>query len=513
MSKLISMFEKDDKPELSYPGGKRTRLECDIAVIGGGGAGVSAAVRAAQLGARVILIEKMEDLGGNTKFAGGLLSTTSAPQRARGLEDQTEHYFKSAFQTHHYTLDPRLFKRYIQNTGRYFEWLIQLGLDEENLKFVGDGIVMVKNRLDPGPLYNPCYGPGLMGSTSLDVLKPHLSSLGVTCLLKTKARSLITDEAGAVRGLTADGQDCSYEIQAGATILASGGFGGNQALLRRFLPQYFTSDHYISHYYLLSSTGDGIEMAEQIGAEVGRNICAGIAPLVHNPAAYSVQHAVFHNPDGLIVNRNGKRFIAEDDVEDGEFAVDMQPEGLAFMIFDEAMKQPFFQYCVDTTGFDDPVPTYDQYLKDLAQEAQEGKIAICDTLDALADFIGCPAQALAGTVEAYNAMCGARHDTELFKAPEHLVPISSPPYYAVRMQRNCDVTMGGVSINYRLEVVRPDQTPIPGLYATGDVASGWMSKEYGPAFSSLAWALNSGYLAAEEAACALKLAPSPSGSR
>lgn len=499
MSKLISMFEKDDKPELIYPGGKTETLQCEVVVVGGGGAGVSAAVRAAQLGAKVILVEKMEHIGGNTRFAGGLLSTTSKYQRAEGIEDKTEFYYKTAFRTHHYTLDHDLVKRYIKNTGTYFEWLVELGLDIDNLKYVGDGIVMIKNRLEPGPLNNPCYGPGLMGSTALDVLGQHIEKLGVRILLSTKAHTLLTDEKGRVCGIMADGQKESYCLKCKKVILASGGFGGNMEMLKRFLPQYFSSDNYISHYYLLSSTGDGISMAEKIGAQVGKNICAGIAALVHNPATYSIQHAVYLNPKGLLVNRKGRRFIAEDDVEDGQNVVDMQPEGLAYMLFDDAMKEEFYRYCVDTTGFDDPVPSYEKFLEDIEKEAEEAKLAVADSIAGLADFVGCREDELEMAVARYNDMCGRGHDDELFKEAQYLTALVKPPYYAVRMQRNCDVTMGGVSINSRMEAIRPDGTPIGGLYAVGDMASGWMSTEYGPAFSSLAWALNSGYLAAEEA--------------
>ena len=72
------------------------------------------------------------------------------------------------------------------------------------------------------------------------------------------------------------------------------------------------------------------------------------------------------------------------------------------------------------------------------------------------------------------------------------------PWYAVKLIRKFDVTMGGVSVNARLQALRPDQTVIPGLYVTGDNASNWMGENYGPFFSSFAWACNSGYLAAGE---------------
>ena len=126
---------------------------------------------------------------------------------------------------------------------------------------------------------------------------------------------------------------------------------------------------------------------------------------------------------------------------------------------------------------------------------------IATTLE-LADLIrsAMPAQALRATVERCNGHCDAGKDDEFYKAPEHLRKIQTGPFYAIRLQRNFDVTMGGISINEHLQALRPDQSVIPGLYVTGDNASNWMGEEYGPMFSSFCWAMNSGYLAGEEAA-------------
>ena len=72
------------------------------------------------------------------------------------------------------------------------------------------------------------------------------------------------------------------------------------------------------------------------------------------------------------------------------------------------------------------------------------------------------------------------------------------PWYAVKLIRKFDVTMGGVTIDAKNRALRPDGSVIPGLYVCGDVASGWMGVDYGPLFSSFAWAVNSGFLTADE---------------
>lgn len=503
MVKLLSMYERNDRPDYEHPGGPEQEISCDIAILGGGGSGIVAAVRAAQLGARVVVVEKMDVLGGNSWYAGGLLTTTSKYQKALGMEDQTDTYYKKAFQQCKYTLDPAIFKRYIKNTGTFFEWIADMGLDTDNLRYMWDSVAMIKERKDPGPLNNPKYGPGLMGSTILSILYKKLDELGVTVLMETKANRLLTDDEGRVIGILADGMTESYRISSKAVILSSGGFGGNPELLQRFLPQYFTRDNYISHYCRLATTGEGILMAEDIGAEVGKNISVGIGALVHNPGAYSLQVA-FQNDKCIYLNKNGKRFIAEDDTDDGELVVDMQPEGLAYCFFDENLKDAIVQGFSEPNFFGDRNPTAEEFAQDLQQETADGKTCIAATLAEAAEYIGCSEAALAETLERYNAQVKEGRDGDFFKAPEHLTTIGKAPYYIIRLQRNFDVTMGGVSVNEHIQAVDPNNRPIPGLYVTGDAASNWMGTEYGPLFSSFAWAMNSGYLAGEEASAFIR---------
>lgn len=129
MSKLVSMYENYDRAELSYPGGPVEIMDCDIVVVGGGGSGMNVAVRASELGAKVIIVEKMEQMGGNSRLAGGLLSTTSKYQREMGFADQTDHYIETAHKFNRYLLNPAIFERYLKNSGHYLEWLVDKGLD------------------------------------------------------------------------------------------------------------------------------------------------------------------------------------------------------------------------------------------------------------------------------------------------------------------------------------------------------------------------------------------------
>ena len=500
MSKLMSMYEDYDRAELSYPGGPVETMDCDIVVVGGGGSGMNVAVRASELGAKVVIVEKMDRLGGNSWLAGGLLSTTSKYQRELGFADQTDHYIETAHKFNRYLLDPAIFERYLRNSGHYLEWLVDKGLDIKNTRWAFDGAVMlIKEPLEPSPLNNPAYGPGWGGTAILSVLKKELEKYQVPVLMETKVRSLITNGDGAVVGVKADGQERSYIIRAKAVAISAGNMAGNMEMLRRFLPRYFTSDNYFSHYSLKSLTGDGVAMAEEIGAEVGKNMSIAIHALAHFPGTYTVQRLV-NEPLGIIVNQNGKRFCCEDEADDAEYITDRQPDGRGYYLLDRPTLEEGFGQVLEHVRFGDRTPTWEEFWGDLDREAAEGKLAIADTLEGLAPYIGCAPEALRVTVERRNGDCDAGKDDELYKAPEHLRKIQTGPFYAIRLQRNFDVTMGGISINEHLQALRPDQSVIPGLYVTGDNASNWMGEEYGPMFSSFCWAMNSGYLAGEEAA-------------
>jgi len=500
MSKYIKMYEGFfDKPEYEYPGGEEKVLDCDIAIVGGGGSGCAAAVRAAQLGAKVAVIEKMEVPGGNSRLAGGLLSTYSKFQKDLGMPDKTDDYIKTAYRHNKYTLDPSIFRRYISNTGTFLEWITELGFDISNTRWALDAVCMVKDRPEPGPWNNPAYGPGLMGSGCVNVLTEQMKSLSVELRMKTKARKILTDDNGNICGLIADGQDCTWRVYAKAVIIAAGGFAGNVKMLEEQFPHYFTSDNYVSHYSLSSMTGDGILMAGELGAELFQNMSIGTRGTVHIPGSYTMQRVVTE-PVGTIVNKKGVRFIAEDDLNSCESVMDMQPEGMAYYILDNDGMEEAYQLIVDHVRFGDRIPTRDEFDNDIIEEVKNGTVCKADTLKALAAYIGCDEAALEATVSACNARFESGKDDEFFKASEHLRLIKKAPYYALPLHRHFDVTMGGISVNANTEALRPDGSVISGLYATGDNASGWMGTDYGPVFSSFAWAMNSGYIAGEEAA-------------
>lgn len=507
MSRLVNYYGDYDKPVPEHIGGERRTLCCDLAVIGGGGAGLSAAVRAAEQGAKVVLIEKMTELGGNTRMAAGLLCTNSKTLKAEGYPDTTDEHIDLYRREQKYRLDPAIYERFIRNTGTYYDWLAEKGLDTENKRVVMDKIVMIRDRSVWAPLYNPAYGPGLMGSAVTELLSGLAErSENVTILLQTQGTAIVTDEYGAVTGVQAVGGGHDWSIAADNVILASGGFGCENEMLKKYFPTYFSSDNYFTHYCLKHCTGDGIVMAGAIGAETGKNMSIGLEAMNHIPGAYILQR-IIAEPNGVLVSATGRRFIAEDDMENGEFILDAQPDGLGWYIFTEAIREKLYDLAIEHARYGDWMPEIDQLAADIENERRSGLVVVGSSIDELAEGIGAPAETLRQTLLDYERFCQNGCDEQFRKDPQYLTSLGMDgPWYAVKLIRKFDVTMGGVTIDRYHRALRPDGSAIAGLYVCGDIASGWMGEEYGPIFSSFAWAVNSGYLAADEICKSLKKA-------
>ncbi len=499
MSRLLNFYGSFDKPVPEHTGGETRELRCDLAIIGGGGAGLSAAVRAAELGARVVLVEKMTELGGNTRLAGGLLCTNSAILQKAGVPDTTQAHIDAYRRQHKYQLDPAIYERFIRNTGRFYDWIVGKGMDAENRRVIMDKVVMIRDRSVWEPLRNPAYGPGLMGSAVTDTLIRHAGeSESITVLTETAVTEILGDGFGSVTGLYASGKGIDWTIEADNIILATGGFGCDNELLQKYFPQYFTSDNYFTHYCLNHCTGDGIRLAEAVGAKTGENMSIGLEAMVHMPGAYTLQRVTVQ-PHGVVVGGSGRRFLAENDMDNGEFVMDAQTNGLGWYLFSEDMKDKLYQIAVDNSRYGDWMPEVETFHQDIESELALGLVVRGESIEALADGIGAPADALRETFARYDGFCEAGVDEDFGKAAEYLLPLGTTgPWYAVRLVRKFDVTMGGVSIDAKCRALRPDGSVIRGLYVCGDIASNWMGTDYGPLFSSFAWAVNSGMLTAEE---------------
>lgn len=487
--------------------------ECstDIVIIGAGGSGMVAAVRAAECGASVMVLEKNGAPGGNAMMAVGMFALESRDQLAHGEGNYTtvEELFRQTMHTHQWKTDPRVVLRYFRNSGKLMDWLMDKGINLVPTKppfptQKASSLYQPPERQAPYRGKDPSHGPGFTGSTVVNLMKQEADRHSALNLLtRTKATALLTDESGAVVGVEAVSGTKQLRIRAKSVIVAAGGVGASTELLERFFPQYFPKDR-PADFCRLSlghSTGDGILMAEQIGALVGENMGILIGGPTHHPWSYAV-HVAHCCPENIYVNAEGRRFMSETAGMDGAARLTAQPYGRCWSIMDSDTKELLLE-----KGQKRQIPIgnaeYIQYFDaQFQEELEEGraKVARCNTLEEAAAFIGCSPEILVHTVAEYNAGCARGTDTEFYKEAAFLRPIEKAPFYVIRGHRFFDTTHGGITINEDLNALDTQRRPIPNLFVSGDNASGWCGQEYGPPAGSLTWAFNSGYLAGEAAA-------------
>jgi succinate dehydrogenase/fumarate reductase flavoprotein subunit len=137
---------------------------------------------------------------------------------------------------------------------------------------------------------------------------------------------------------------------------------------------------------------------------------------------------------------------------------------------------------------------------DIHEEEAAGRLKIADTLDEIAQWIGCDSETLKNTVVEYNNHCRNKYDAEFLKDPQYLLPLTTPPYYAIRSYSGIDTCIGGLRTNHRLEVLNKDLYPIKGLYAAGVAVGNWLGLGYSFQGSEMSFVTYSGYAAGKNAA-------------
>jgi fumarate reductase flavoprotein subunit len=257
----------------------------------------------------------------------------------------------------------------------------------------------------------------------------------------------------------------------------------------------------------LPHTGDGLLMAMEIGAATeGLGILQVSGPDFRGPSNI---RSVAQEPITVWVNKNGERFIDEAlsfDISLRGNAVDRQPDKVSFTLFDEQIKHSIMEeglaQFAHGFGVAPPGTKLAGLEKQLRLEADRGRVKISRSWDEISRWIGVDPQVLKATIDEYNSFCDRGHDKIFVKDPRYLVPLCTPPYYAIKCYSCFTDTMGGIKVNHHMEVLDNQDKPISGLYAAGVSVGGWESDTYCYILSgsTLGFAFNSGRIAGENAA-------------
>ena len=455
-------------------------LDTDIVVVGGGGAGLAAALTALQQGSDVIVLEKTGVLGGASAMAGaGTMATGSTWQQEDGYEDSPEQLKADMLANGHNLNDEATLDIYVNTTGAAFDWLVSE--DGANVPYQRSG--------EPTRSYS---GEG-RGAGVVSSLADSVEAAGGTIYTNTKGTELIVTD-GVVTGVKAEGETANYTINAKAVILATGGFGANDEMV----PDQYKEFVYAGH---AGATGDGITMAEAVDADlinmdlVNTQPNSMILPSGLGQYCNPGVGGAYNASGAFLVNQDGVRFANE--------------QGNAWDLM-QAMKENSAQYLImDQTSFDafnKGMTNSNIYSEEdvetwLANDGEGNPFMVkADSIEELAGKLGVDAATLQDTVTKFNEDVAAGTD-------EYGRTLSAPlseegPYYALQMYIRYYASLGGLHINENMQVLNTAQEPVEGLYAAGEVVGGLEGDVYmgGTLFG---WAITSGHNAGNAASSAI----------
>ncbi|MDR3277415.1 MAG: FAD-dependent oxidoreductase [Oscillospiraceae bacterium] len=496
----------------------------DLVVVGSAASGLSCAVKARQLGVeKVLVLEKMADTGGCSKFAGQINGFDTPVQKRQGLYYSADDAFRDLIHVLNWNVDAKLVRKWLSGTGENIRWLEELGV-------VFSGVSAMNDRPDKHRLLMhsvPREHGKHTGYRIVEALLKNCEKLGIEILTNTPAKHLIKDEkTGAITGVIAETPDGSLTIRAKAVMLGTGSICANQELIKRF----YNSDEYKDVKIQMNfphNTGDGIIMAEEVGGAAGRISTVFIGPHNHFKGASEIVGAVTRRSHGIKINKLGERFQDESLPSEAEFnwmgcvSVDRQPGKICYNIIDRSILDWMIErrkdkvYMVDfgaisgneivTFGDSDAPPDLSDptswllhFGEAVKREEAAGRAKICNSLEEVAEYVGCDPKTLKETFANYNDSCEKKYDYEFLKAPEYLFPLTQPPYYVTDGPSGIDCCIGGLSVNNHQSVIDKDGMPLPGLYAGGVLTSGWLAGLYGYWGSEMSYSVYSGRSAAQE---------------
>ena len=462
-------------------------VDADIVIVGAGGAGMTAAITAAEEGKSVVILESQSMVGGNSvRATGGMnagktvyqdenefgeaagvektlktaaekyaanetitaLAKTVSEQWAEYQANPTG-YFDSVELMELDTMvggkginDPELVETLCSNSADAIDWLDEHGITLHNVASFGGASVK--------RIHRPVDADGKtisVGSYMIPLLQENCEKAGVQILLNTTANEILTDANGAAVGVKATGASGeTVTVNAKAVVLTTGGFGANLDMVTEYKPElkgFMTTN-------AAGAQGQGIEMATAIGAGTVDMDQIQIHPTVEANTAALITEGL-RGDGAVLINAEGKRFIDEVGTRDVVSAAEIAQTGsYSWLVVDQAM--------VDASS------VIQGYIK-------KGFTVTGETYEELGKAMGVDEAAFAETMKTWNGYVEAKNDPD-FGRTSFANPLDTAPYYAIKVTAGVHHTMGGLTINTNTEVLKEDGTVIPGLFAAGEVTGG-----------------------------------------
>jgi len=457
----------------------------DVVVVGVGGAGVSAAVSAAESGAKVIALEKQEIAGGSSNFAEGLFAVGTKEQRDLFVDLTAEEVFKKSMEINRgFRVNPALVMTYIKESTNTIKWLKGEGVKFEVFRMSAEEPQTWHLVQD--------YKGAHHGAALITRMVERAEELGVKIMYSTPGKKLIVKN-GVVKGVEAvDKRGNKVIINAKAVIVATGGFGDSKEKIDKWTPY---NSNEVEQLIPLGKTGEGLEMmAEDAGAEL-----VGLGLMLH-PAIHDKYLPPMGDTLGMTwepnlwVNKYGERVIDETIVHNFSIAghvIEAQRGAFVWSVFDEnTVKLLETEGARTGLGVLIPVGTkYTKIRKEIKDAVAAGskRVAYANSIEELSKMIGTDVNKLKASVKQYNEIATKHKDEKFGRKAETVIPINNPTYYAVRVQPTFFTTLGGAAVTTDFEVKNDKDEIIKGLYAAGCDVGG----QYGRTYTL--WASGSAY--------------------
>jgi fumarate reductase flavoprotein subunit len=431
----------------------------DFIVVGGGGAGLSAAIMARQAGASVMVLEADKKLGGATALSGAVFyAAGTSVQRARGIHDTPEAMFEHVMNLTQWELSPGLMRVMCEMSAPALEWLISLGVNYPPELLTEGGPERILRT-------HPCKPD--VGSTAAELLINAAGAAGVEYALGTRVERLLVED-GRVCGVEALGT----ELRAPHVLIATGGFGNNMEMIKRLWPTAARhgDDLIAVHAPAPFILGDGIILGEKVGARIVGHDNGLLLPQTGHLGRRMLED-IFLPPWLVVVNKEGRRIMDEMQAYMiSSFIVNQQTDMVAYAIYDEAAvrKADADLSWGDPYQSGNTVPAWEEAT--LRKRIADGTIIKADSIAELAAKTDIDAEALAFTLSKYNADCAQGIDSDFCKDTHLRFPVATPPFYASTIRTTViGNTNAGLNIDPQCRVLDARDRPIPGLYAAGEV--------------------------------------------
>jgi len=428
-----------------------TKASTDILIVGAGNAGIPAAIQAADLGAKVLLIDKNPFTGGMLNISGGHISGANAKmQIAKGIQDSPSLHYRDAIRMGRYKNNPELLKLAVENAAAMIDWLVEIGVEfTPESPFLEDDH---EHYSAPRTYMGPEYARSLLKPLNAE-LEKRINNGRVTLQLNTTVTRLLQNDDGRIIGaVTRKETGQELPVMAKAVIMASGGYGASDILKNKHNPKIAAS----KVVCLPHATGDGIIMAEDIGAKLTNMDLFVSFPGAIDGTSGRLQHAPKHFTEGIWVNSQGERFVNEQTLnpDERERAFLEQADFGFFYLFDHHVRASNPGIIGWNHGR-------------IEQEISRGVVHQANTIDELASKMGVKPSVLKATTARYNqsVLAGIDQDYGREKLQRTL---SAPPFYAVPITGSILISHGGIAVNHLLQVIDGDSRSIEGLFAVGE---------------------------------------------